>query len=74
MTDLKPVEALVDDLDRPIWGAEAIGRVINRPERVTFHLLNRRLLDADKVGNRWTSTPRRLLKPWQGSSSNTTTA
>jgi hypothetical protein len=59
VTDLKD---LVDPLDRPIWGAEAIGRVIDRSEAQAFHLLSQKLLDADKVGGRWTSTPRRLLQ------------
>jgi hypothetical protein len=58
MRDLKEI---VDVLDRPIWGAEAIGRVISRSESETFHLLSHGHLDASKVGGRWTSTPRRLL-------------
>jgi hypothetical protein len=62
MNDLTPVEDLLDDLDQHVWGAESIGRIIRRSEAQAFHLLNRGLLDADKVGNRWTSTPRRLLR------------
>jgi hypothetical protein len=58
MTNLKDI---VDPLDRPVWGAEAIGRVINRNEIETFHLLSKGLVDATKKGGRWTSTPRRLL-------------
>ncbi len=50
-------------LDRPVWGAEKIGEVLNRSERQTFYLLEHGLLDADKRGNRWCSTPRRLLRP-----------
>ena len=56
------LENIVDDLDRPIWGAEAIGRVINRTQAQAFHLLQHRRLDADKAGHTWVSTPRRLLK------------
>jgi hypothetical protein len=62
MTDLKEI---VDPLDRPIWGAEAFGRVIRRSESEAFYLLKHRLLDATKVGGRWTSTPRRLLQSLQ---------
>jgi hypothetical protein len=57
-TDLKDI---VDVLDRPVWGAEAIGRVINRSTSETFHLLNKKRVDASKIGKIWTSTPRRLL-------------
>jgi hypothetical protein len=27
------------DSDAPVWGAEAIGAVIGKPERATFHML-----------------------------------
>ncbi len=50
-----------DDDDQPIWGAEAIGKVINRPASATWHLLNQGALPATKVGGRWCST-RRLLR------------
>jgi hypothetical protein len=59
MTHLKDI---VDPLDKPIWGAEAIGVVIERTEPETFYLLGNGHLDASKVGGRWTSTPRRLLQ------------
>jgi hypothetical protein len=49
------------DLDRPIWGAEAIGAAINRNKRQTFYLLEQGYVDADKVGGTWCSTIRRLL-------------
>ena len=51
----------VDNLDIPVWGASAIGRVIGRSERQAYHLLERKLIDATKVGALWVSTPRRLL-------------
>jgi hypothetical protein len=51
-----------EGLDTPVWGAAAIGRVIGRSERQAYHLLERRLLDASKVGALWVSTPRRLLR------------
>ena len=47
-------------LDRPIWGAKAIADHIRRNERQTFYLLENGALDATKVRNVWTSTPRRL--------------
>jgi hypothetical protein len=49
------------ELDRPIWGAEAIAAVINRSRRQTFHLLENGFIDADKVGGLWCSSIRRLL-------------
>jgi hypothetical protein len=54
------------DLDAPVWGAEAIGRVINRPARQTFHLLESGALPAKKIGGRWTAIPRRLLAAISG--------
>ncbi len=65
MTDL--------ELDTPIWGAEAIGRLagVFKPDgtvdiRRTFYLLEADYLDADKVGRRWTSTPRRIRRQFAG--------
>ena len=55
MTDYHP------DLDRLVWGAKDIAAVINRSTRQAYHLLERNLLDADKVGGVWCSSPRRLL-------------
>jgi hypothetical protein len=51
-----------ENLDTPVWGAAAIGRVLGRSERQAFHLLEKRLIDATKVGAIWVSTPRRLLR------------
>jgi hypothetical protein len=59
---LESVE-LVDDLDRPIYGAKKIGAVVNLNERQTFHALEQGYLDGDKFGRKWRSTKRRLLKP-----------
>jgi hypothetical protein len=50
-----------DDLDEPIWGAQAIGEVIKRNRRTTFYLLQTGKIDATKVGALYVSTPRRLL-------------
>lgn len=49
------------DLDTPIWGAEAIGKVIGRSKRQVHHLLARKQIPAKKVGGRFVSTPRQLL-------------
>ena len=49
------------DSDAPVWGAEAIGAVIGKPERATFHMLESGLLPAKKIGNRWVSSRKRLL-------------
>jgi hypothetical protein len=55
------------DLDQPIWGARAIALAAGlvdkrgRPRvRACYHLLERKLLPADKVGRTFVSTPRRL--------------
>jgi len=50
--------------DRPVWGAEAIAKLIGLSTRATFHLLENRRLPAKKVGGRWVvlpSTIRRYL-------------
>ncbi len=54
------------DLDAPVWGARNISEVIKRTERATFHMLQSGLLDASKVGDRYVSTRRRLLKAVRG--------
>jgi hypothetical protein len=54
-----------DDLDKPIWGAESIAKEINRTKEQTYHLLDLGRLDADKIGNLWVSTPRRLRQQFQ---------
>jgi len=56
----------IDDLDRPLWGAAAIGEVIEKNAPQTLHLLEKGRLDADKVGGRWVSTARRLLVQFAG--------
>jgi hypothetical protein len=53
----------VDNNDAPdlVWGAIAIARVIGRSERSTFHMLERNLLPAKRVGGRWCASRRKLL-------------
>ena len=68
MTDSEPTPLRDDenDLDKLIWGAEALGKVINRSPRKTHYLLARGLIDADQIGRLWVSTRRRLLAPFKG--------
>jgi hypothetical protein len=57
----------IDPLDVPIEGAAAFADVLRWPEKRVRYLLERKLLDADKIGPRiWVSTPRRLLKQFAG--------
>jgi hypothetical protein len=62
-----------DDLDRPLWNAEAIGRYANILHedgnvdiRRTYYLLEKKLLPGSKVGQHWVSTPRRLRSVYAG--------
>jgi hypothetical protein len=61
-------------LDTPVYGAGPIGRVVNRTERQTYGDLEAGRLDADKFGKLWVSTPRRLLRRFQGKTETTNTA
>jgi hypothetical protein len=51
-----------DPLDRPVYGATKIGRVVNLTRNQAYHALVRGYLDADKFGRLWVSTPRRLKR------------
>ena len=44
-----------------LWGPGAIGQVIGRSERATFHMLESGHLPARKVGRLWSASRRRLL-------------
>ena len=44
-----------------LWGAEAIGAVIGRSARATFHLLEKGELPAKKIGGRWVIERGKLL-------------
>ena len=50
-------------LDAPVWGAKAIAVIINQTPRQVYRLLEKRLIDADRLGRKWRSTRRRLLQP-----------
>jgi hypothetical protein len=49
-----------------LWGATEIGRVIGKTPRATFHLLERGLLPARKIGKQWCASRRRLLQALTG--------
>lgn len=51
---------LATDETDAVWGATAIGRVINRTARQTFHLLESGSLPARKVGRSWVASRRKL--------------
>jgi hypothetical protein len=55
---------ITDDIDddTPLWGADEIGKVINRDTRTVFYLLQRGLIPAKKVGALWVSTRRQLRR------------
>jgi hypothetical protein len=55
-----------EDLDRPIWGVEAIAEAANLSPRQTYHALERGYLPASKAGRRWVTTPRRLRTLFDG--------
>jgi hypothetical protein len=50
-------KSIGDDL---IWGAKAIAAELNQSERQTFHLLERGLLPAGKVGEKWVGSRKTL--------------
>lgn len=52
----------IDPLDRPVYGAANIGRVMGLNENQAFYGLERGHIDADKLGGKWVSTPRRLMR------------
>lgn len=49
-----------DDI-RLVWGASAIGRLIGRSDRATFHMLENSELPARKVGGRWVAERGKLI-------------
>lgn len=54
------------DLDKPIWGVEAIAAAANLTPRQTYHALERGYLPASKAGRKWVTTPRRLRTLFTG--------
>jgi len=47
---------------RPIWGAEAIGKLIKRSERQTFYLLEQGAIPARKIGGLWCAEENELRR------------
>jgi len=62
MTTAKPVDEPEEAPKKKtrVWGAAAIGAVINKSPTQTFYLLERGLLPAKKVRRQWTSTVEEL--------------
>jgi hypothetical protein len=57
----------LNNSDRPVWGAAAIGTEINRTERQTLHLLGRGLIkSARRVGGIYTAIPSVLRREFGG--------
>jgi hypothetical protein len=57
---------LAELVNEILWGAAEIGRVIGKPPRATFHLLERGLLPAKKVGKQWCASRHKLLHALTG--------
>jgi hypothetical protein len=56
-----------DDLDTPVWGAANFAPWVGaKNTRQVWHLLKTGAIDADKVGDSWVSTPRRLRRRFTG--------
>jgi hypothetical protein len=53
-------------LEDILWGAAAIGEAIGRNTRVTYHLLERGLIPAKKLGKVWVASRKRLLQALTG--------
>jgi hypothetical protein len=55
------------NLDKPVWGAVEIGKIINRNPRQTHHLLTRgHIKSARRVGGRWMANRAALLREFGG--------
>jgi hypothetical protein len=58
---------IYDPDDRPIWGAREIAREAGLPDRAAaYHLLERGLLPARRIGRRWVSTKGQLRRALTG--------
>ena len=72
MSDIQQLNDTVNDKvedrhDAPAWGAVAIGKIINRTPRQTFHLLSTGAIkSAQKKGGQWVATPSRLRAEFGG--------
>jgi hypothetical protein len=66
-------ELIARDGNAPLRGARAFAVCLNllteddEPrERAVFHMLQNGLLDAERIGGQWQSTPNRLLRRVRG--------
>jgi hypothetical protein len=48
--------------DEVVWGAKAIGEVVNRSPRQVIYLLENGTLPAKKIRDQWVSTRQKLLQ------------
>jgi hypothetical protein len=48
------------DLDRPLYGVEAIGRAVGLSKSRTYYCLEKGYIPASKIGKLWFTTPRRI--------------
>ena len=55
-----------EDLDRPIWGVDAIAAAANLTPRQAYHALEKGYLPASKAGRKWLTTRRRLRSLFAG--------
>jgi hypothetical protein len=54
--------------DEPVWGADQIGKIINRNPRQTHHLLTTGAIrSAQKKGGRWCAIPSALRREFGAS-------
>ncbi|CAA0096921.1 Uncharacterised protein [Starkeya nomas] len=44
-----------------VWGVKEIAKLLGRTERQTFHMLNSGHLPANKIGERWVASRKKLL-------------
>jgi hypothetical protein len=63
MSDISTQSNAQDDLANDIaWGVDAIGKVIGRNARQTFHLIDTGKLPVKKIGGRWCASRSGLRK------------
>jgi hypothetical protein len=55
-----------EDLDKPIWGVEAIAAAANLTPRQTYHALENGYLPGSRAGRKRFATRRRLLALFSG--------
>jgi len=56
----------IELLQKPLWGAKAIGDELGLSERKAFYLLEKGLIPARKIGRIWVSTRKELRSLVEG--------